>query len=93
MRVDFESEVLESVRVANSLSWVGFCEGEDTGVLVGAAVVLDDTLADLGDMQKAVQKVGSPVEVGSAIGDVITEHAHALQGTAENVRRVADYCL
>ena len=81
MRVDLESEVLESVRVAYSLSRVGLRKGKDTGVLVGAAVVLDDSLADLGDVQKAVQKVGCPVEVGGAVGDVVSEHAHALQGT------------
>ena len=93
VRVDLESEVLESVRVANSLSGVGLRKGKDTGVLVGAAVVLDDALADLGDVQEAVQKVGCPVEVCGAVGDVVSEHAHALQGTAEDIRGVADHGL
>ena len=66
VRVDLESEVLESVRVANSLSRVGLCKGKDTGVLVGAAVVLDDSLADLGDVQKAVQKAAAAAETPQA---------------------------
>jgi hypothetical protein len=93
VRVDLESEVLESVRVADSLSRAGLRKGKDTGVLVGAAVVLDNTLANLGDVQKAMQKVGCPVEVCGAVGDVVSKHAHALQGTAENIRGVADHSL
>lgn len=91
--IDLESEVLQSVGVANSLVGVGLSESQDAGVLVCAAVVLDDALTDLGDVEQAVQKVRGPVEVGGAVGDVVAEHAHALQRTAEDVGAVADHRL
>lgn len=91
--VHLESEVLESVGVADSLVRVGLSESQDAGVLVSAAVVLDNTLADLGNVQKAVQKVRGPVKVGRPVGDIVAEHAHALKRTAEDVRAVADYGL
>lgn len=85
VRIDLESKVLKGVGVSDGLVGVGFCESQDAGVLVCAAVVLDDALADLGDVQKPVQKVRGPVEVGRAVGHVVAEHAHALQRTAEDV--------
>ena len=90
VRIDLERKVLEGVRVADSLARIGLSERKDTRVLRCIAVVFDDALTDIRDVQKAVQKIGGPIEVGGAVGDVVAEHAHALQWTAENVGAVAD---
>jgi hypothetical protein len=91
--VDLESEVLEGIAVANGLSRVGFSKLKNTGVFVCAAVVLHDTLTNLGDVEKAVEEVRGPVKVSSAVGDVVAEHAHALEGTTDLIGEVADYGL
>ena len=93
MSVNLKSEVLQSVGVADSLCGVGFSKSKDTGVLVCAAVVLNNALSDLGDVEKTVKKVRGPVEVGCTVGNIVAEHAHALQRTAEDVTAVADHCL
>jgi hypothetical protein len=91
--VDLKSEVLEGVGVANSLSRVTFSKSQHTRVLISAAVVLNDTLTNLGNVKKAVKEIGSPVEVGGAVRNIVSEHAHSLEGTAELVGKVADYGL
>lgn len=83
--VDFEREVLESIRVADSFAWVRLGKSKDARVLGRVAVVLDDAFTDVGDVEKTVQKIGCPVEIGGAVGDVVAEHAHALERTSENV--------
>jgi hypothetical protein len=91
--VDLESEILKGVWVTDGFAGVGLGESEDAGVLWRVAVVLDDALADAGDVQKAVQKVRGPVKVGSTVGNVVAEHAHAFEGTAEDVWGVTNYGL
>jgi len=87
--VDLKSKVLESVAVPHRPGRVGLSHADDTRILA-RGVVLDDALADLGDVEETVEKIGCPVEVGRTVGDVVTEHAHALQRAAELVRQVAD---
>jgi hypothetical protein len=85
VRIDLKREVLEGVRVADSLTGVGFSERNDAGVLRCVTIMLDDAFTDIWDVQKAMQKIRGPVEVCSAVGDVVAKHAHALQRTAEDV--------
>jgi Glu-tRNA(Gln) amidotransferase subunit E-like FAD-binding protein len=91
--VDLKGEVLEGIAVPHSVRRVGLGQADYTRVLSLGAVVLNDTLADLGNVQKTVKEVRSPVKVGGTVGDVVAEHAHALERTADLVRQVADDSL
>lgn len=84
MSIDLERKVLERVAVPDRPAGVGLCHFDDSRVL-SVGVVLDSALAYAGDVQQTVQQVGRPVEVCRAVGDVVAEHTHALERTAELV--------
>jgi hypothetical protein len=55
--------------------------------------VLNVALTNLGHVQKTVEKIGCPVEVGGAVGDSPAETAHSLERTAKFVRQIANHSL
>lgn len=63
-------------------------ELEAGGVVLG--VVLDNALADGGQMEPAVQHVGAEVGVGVARSDGVSEAAHGLEVPAGCVRERAN---
>lgn len=86
MGIHLESEVLKCVAVPHGIGGVVLGQRDNTRVLALGAVVLDNTLTDLRDVKKTVEQVGSPVKIGGAIGNVVAEHAHALEGSSELIR-------
>lgn len=84
MGVDFEGKVLKAITVPRSICRVLLGKLKSTGVSV-LAVMLNNAFANIGDVEKTVEKVRGPVEVGSTRGDSVTVHAHALERTAEFV--------
>lgn len=87
--INLESEVLKGIAVPRGPSSVILGQADDAGVLA-LAVVLYDTLTNLGNVEQTMEKVRSPVEVGGTVRNVVAEHAHTLEGAAELVRQVAD---
>lgn len=79
-----ERKVLERVAVPDRPARVRLCHFDDARVL-SVGVVLDGALAYAGDVEQTVKQVGCPVEVCGAVGDVVPEHAHALERAAELV--------
>lgn len=93
MGVHLESKVLQRIAVSDRICRVFLCEGENTRVLALVSVVLDNALADLGNVQQTVQQIGSPVGVCSAVCNVVAEHAETLQRLADFVGEVANHRL
>jgi hypothetical protein len=91
--VHFERKVLQCVAVSYRVCGIGLGQIEDTWVLALSAVVLDNTLANLGHMEQAVKKVRCPVEICGAVRDVVAEHAHSLERTANFIRQIANHSL
>lgn len=75
MRIHLESKVLQSIAVPHRICRVLFGQADDAGILALVSVVLNNTLTNLGDMEKTVKEVGSPVEVCGAVGNIVAEHA------------------
>jgi hypothetical protein len=88
--VDLESKVLERVAVSDGPCGVCLGKLEDTRVFGGRAVVLDNTLADLGDVKEAMEKVRCPVGVCGTVRDVVAKHAQAIQRLTDLVGQVTD---
>lgn len=93
MSIDLESKVLQGVAVADGKSGILCGHLDDTRVLGLVAVVLNDALADLGDVKKSVEEVRCPVEVCGTVGNIIAEHAQSAQRTADLVGEIADDSL
>lgn len=55
MGIRLQRKVLQRIAVSNGLLWRGLSELENLWVFAG--VVLDDTLANLGNVQKSVEKI------------------------------------
>lgn len=91
MGVDLEGKVLDRVAVPDGICRVLFRKLKGIGEVL--AVVLQDTLTDLGDVQQTVHQIGSPVAVGLAVGDVVAEHAETLEWLAGLVRKIANHSL
>jgi hypothetical protein len=92
MSVDLEGEVLEGVAVLDRVGRVGLGQVKDTWVLADA-VVLDVTLANCRHVEKTVEKIRRPVEVGGTVRDVPAEAAHSLERATELVGQVTDDSL
>jgi hypothetical protein len=92
MSICFKSKVLQGVAVLHRVGRVCLGQFEDSGVFSGA-VVLHVALANLGQVQKTVKKIGCPVEVGGAVGDSPAETTHALERTAKLVRQITNHGL
>jgi hypothetical protein len=90
--VSLKSKVLESVAVLDGKGGVVFSEIDSSGVLLllFVVVVLDDTLTDLGNVEKTVKKVRGPEGVGGTVGDIVSEHAHGGKRPADLIGQVAD---
>jgi hypothetical protein len=88
--IDLESKVLERIAVADGPCGVCLGKLEDTRVFGGRAVVLDNTLANLGDVEEAMEKVRCPVGICGTVRDVVAKHAHAIQRLADLVGQVTD---
>jgi hypothetical protein len=95
MGVSLKSEVLKRVTVPHGVGSVVLSKGDSSGVLLLflVIVVLDNTLANRGKVEKTVEKVRSPESVGRTVGDVVSEHAHGGKRPADLVRQVADDSL
>ena len=74
--VDFERKVLEGITVPDGLIGMGLCELQDLGII--ARVVLDGSFTDLGNVEKTMEEVRSPVEVCLGASDGVPEAAHGL---------------
>jgi hypothetical protein len=90
--VSLKSKVLESVAVFDGEGGVVLSEVDSSRVLLlfFVVVVLDDTLTDLGNVEKTVKKVRGPEGVGGTVGDIVSEHAHGGKRPADFVGQIAD---
>jgi hypothetical protein len=88
--VDLESKVLERIAVPDGPCGVCLGKLEDTRVFGGRAVVLDNTLANLGDVKKAMEEVRCPVGVCGTVRDVVAKHAQAIQRLTDLVGQVTN---
>lgn len=86
--VDVNGKVLESVAVDGALLGVGLGESHDVGVVLGE--VVDDLLADGGDMKNTVQQIGGPVSVELGGGDGVATVADRIEILADLEREAAD---
>jgi hypothetical protein len=74
--VNLQSKVLKTIGVHNGAHIVGLGKLQGSLVSVGALNVRNIILGDGRDVEKAVEKVGSPEEVELALGDLVAARAH-----------------
>ena len=78
---DIDGEVLQNVGVDGTLLWLLL--GLAQGVVVVLGVVIDDALANLRDVEDAVQQVSGPVGVELGVGDGVAQAADGGEGLAD----------
>lgn len=84
-------EVLQNIRVHGAL--LGLLLGLAQSVVVVLGVVVNDALADLGDVEDTVKQIGGPVGVELGVGDGVAQTADGGKGPADVEGQVTDDSL
>ncbi|KAI6773939.1 hypothetical protein HG531_000788 [Fusarium graminearum] len=88
---NINGKVLQCVAVDDALGGVGL--GKSNSISVVLSEVIDSLLADDGDVQDPVEKVGGPESVQLGIGDSVAQIADRVEVAADLEREGADDCL
>lgn len=90
--ISLESKVLKGIAVPRSVGGVVLSEGDGSRVFLFliVIVVLDNTLANLGKVEKTMEEIRSPEGVGRTVGNVVSEHAHGRERPTDLVGQVTD---
>lgn len=79
--VNVNGEVLKSITVDDALGRVGL--GKFNGFSVVFGEMVDDTLADGGDVKDAVEEISGPEGVKLGLGDGVAETADGVEAAAD----------
>jgi hypothetical protein len=85
---DINGKILQSITI--NLALLRLLLGETQRISIVLSEVVDDALADEGDVKHAVEEIGGPIGVEGGVGDGVAQVADRGKGTADFKGAAAD---